>query len=58
MLALRLLTLLLLALALLPAAAADARVGVRVGIGDQNVSMFDNASFQSAKFQRVRYFIP
>jgi hypothetical protein len=47
---------LLLALAL-PAAGADARVPVRVGIGDQDPSMFAQPAFQRAKFQRVRYFI-
>src|SRR3954464_5090617 len=43
-------------LALAPAA-AQARVNIRVGIGDQQISMFDNAAFQRAKFKRVRYFI-
>src|SRR3954470_5600017 len=43
-------------LALAPAA-AQARVNIRVGIGDQQVAMFDNAAFQRAKFKRVRYFI-
>ena len=47
----------LLAAALVPAA-ADARVNIRVGIGDQNTSIFDQAAFQRAKFERVRYFIP
>ena len=44
-------------LALVPATAA-ARVDIRVGIGDQQVSMFDQPSFQRAKFKRVRYFVP
>ena len=44
--------------ALLPATSASARTSVRVGIGDQNVGMFDSPAFQRAKFQRVRYFIP
>jgi hypothetical protein len=43
--------------ALLPAT-ADARVGIRVGIGDQNASVFDQPAFQRANFKRVRYFIP
>src|SRR3954470_19640093 len=38
-------------------AAAQARTDIRVGIGDQQVAMFDNAAFQRAKFKRVRYFI-
>ena len=36
---------------------AQARTGVRIGIGDQQVSMFDQPAFQRAKFKRVRYFI-
>jgi hypothetical protein len=44
-------------LALVPAG-ASARVDLRVGIGDQQVSMFDQAAFQRAKFKRVRYFVP
>src|SRR5919107_4009538 len=44
------------ALALLPAT-AGARVNLRVGIGDQQVSMFDQPAFQRAKFKRVRYFV-
>jgi hypothetical protein len=51
------LTGLLAALALLPAS-AGAKVNVRVGIGDQQVSMFDQPLFQAAKFKRVRYFVP
>jgi len=45
------------ALALVPAT-AGARVDLRVGIGDQQISMFDQAAFQRAKFKRVRYFVP
>lgn len=44
--------------ALLPATSASARTNVRIGIGDQNVGMFDNPAFQRANFKRVRYFIP
>src|SRR5919107_1355095 len=45
------------AFALVPAT-AGARVSLRVGIGDQQISMFDQAAFQRAKFKRVRYFVP
>jgi hypothetical protein len=51
------LTLLLAALALVPAT-AGAKTGVRVGIGDQQVSMFDQPLFQARKFKIVRYFVP
>jgi hypothetical protein len=51
-----LITALLAAFALAPAT-ADARVGIRVGIGDQQASIFDQPAFQRAKFKRVRYFI-
>jgi hypothetical protein len=44
-------------LALVPAT-AGARVDIRVGIGDQQVSMFEQPTFQRAKFKRVRYFVP
>jgi hypothetical protein len=44
-------------LALVPAT-AGARINLRVGIGDQQASMFDQAAFQRAKFKRVRYFVP
>jgi hypothetical protein len=44
-------------LALVPAT-ASARVDIRVGIGDQQASMFDQPAFQRAKFKRVRYFVP
>jgi hypothetical protein len=52
-----LLSTLMAALALLPAT-AGAQIDVRVGIGDQQASMFDQAAFQRAKFKRVRYFVP
>jgi hypothetical protein len=38
-------------------AGAQARTSVRIGIGDQQASMFDQPAFQRAKFKRVRYFI-
>src|SRR3712207_1840268 len=45
--------------ALVPAAApAQSKIPVRVGIGDQQASMFDSPLFQAAKFKRVRYFVP
>jgi hypothetical protein len=46
------------AVALVQAAAADARVPIRVGIGDQQIGMFDQPLFQRASFKRVRYFLP
>jgi hypothetical protein len=46
----------LLALMALPAV-ADARTNVRVGIGDQQTSMFDHPDFKALKVKRVRYFI-
>ena len=49
---------LLSACALLPATAAQARIPIRVGIGDQSTTMFDQPAFQRANFQRVRYFVP
>lgn len=49
---------LVLGLALIPSTVADARTNIRVGIGDQQVAMFDSPLFQRAKFKRVRYFIP
>jgi hypothetical protein len=45
------------ALAVLPAS-AGATVDVRVGIGDQQVSMFDQSLFKARKFRLVRYFVP
>jgi hypothetical protein len=49
---------LVLGIALIPATVADARSSIRVGIGDQQVSIFDQPLFQRAKFKRIRYFIP
>src|SRR4051812_6797079 len=46
-----------LALALVPTA-AQARIPLRVGIGDQQIAMFDQPAFQAAKFKRVRYVVP
>jgi hypothetical protein len=40
------------------AAPAPAKIPIRVGIGDQSVTMFDQPAFQRAKFKRVRYFVP
>jgi hypothetical protein len=51
------LTGLLAALTLLPST-AGAKTNVRVGIGDQQVSMFDQPLFQARKFKLVRYFVP
>src|SRR4051794_13672316 len=50
-------TVLLAALALAPGA-ANAKVPIRVGIGDQQLSMFDQPRFQARKFKLVRYFVP
>jgi hypothetical protein len=55
-LALLLLAALAASLVLVPGA-AQARTSVRVGVGDQQISMFDQPAFQRAKFKRVRYFI-
>jgi hypothetical protein len=44
-------------LALIPAT-ASARYDVRVGVGDQNIEMFDQPLFQQAQLKRVRYFVP
>lgn len=55
------LTCLVLLLAVLPAfapSAADARIPIRVGIGDQSITMFDQPAFQRAKFERARFFVP
>jgi hypothetical protein len=38
--------------------AGAARIPIRVGIGDQSLTMFDQRAFQRASFQRVRYFVP
>src|SRR3954465_3613189 len=46
-----------LAMAALPASGGG-KTGVRVGIGDQQASMFDSPLFERAKFKRVRYFVP
>src|SRR4051812_13020940 len=54
----RALVLLLVATSLLVPAAAQARIPIRVGIGDQSITMFDQPAFQRAKFERVRYFVP
>jgi hypothetical protein len=57
----RLLLPLLALVTLLPVLApspADARIPIRVGIGDQNPTIFDQPAFQRARFERVRYFIP
>jgi hypothetical protein len=43
---------------LLVAAPAHSAFNVRVGIGDQNASMFAHPDFQRLKIKRVRYFIP
>jgi hypothetical protein len=40
------------------AATASARIPIRVGIGDQNIAMFDQSAFQRAKFERVRFLVP
>lgn len=48
----------LLLAAAIEASRAQAVVPIRVGIGDQQAAMFDQPSFQRAKFKRVRYFIP
>jgi hypothetical protein len=47
---------LLATLALLPSG-ASAKTNVRVGIGDQQVSMFDQPLFHARKFKIVRYFV-
>jgi hypothetical protein len=54
----RRLALLTVAALLALAPAAGARIPIRVGIGDQQASIFDQSAFQRARFQRVRYFIP
>ncbi|MEJ7781235.1 MAG: hypothetical protein WKF99_01605 [Solirubrobacteraceae bacterium] len=48
------------ALAALPATAAaqdDDRVNVRVGMGDQNIQMFDDPSFEALEMRQVRFFM-
>src|SRR5919112_3191436 len=51
------LTGLLAALVLMPSS-ASAKTSVRVGIGDQQASMFDQPLFRARKFKIVRYFVP
>jgi hypothetical protein len=53
-----LLTLVALAVLAAGAQSASAKTAIRVGIGDQQVSMFDQDAFKRAKIERVRYFIP
>jgi hypothetical protein len=43
---------------LLVAAPAHSAFNVRVGVGDQNASMFSHPDFKKLKIKRVRYFIP
>ena len=38
--------------------AAPAQANFKVGIGDQDAAMFDNANFQSLKIKRIRYLVP
>jgi hypothetical protein len=38
--------------------AAPASAKYKVGLGEQNPAMFDNASWQSMKLKRVRYLVP
>ena len=40
------------------APSAQARIPIRIGIGDQNISMFDHSAFQRARFKRVRFLVP
>ena len=47
----------LVALATVPAT-ASARIPIRVGIGDQQIGVFDQSAFQRAKFKRIRYLVP
>jgi hypothetical protein len=44
-------------LLVLPTTASAAKVPIRVGLGDQHVSMFDQKNFKDLKIKRVRYFI-
>jgi hypothetical protein len=39
-------------------ARAEARMDVRIGIGDQNAEMFAHPDYQRMKIRQVRYFIP
>ncbi len=43
--------------ALLVPAGASAKSSIRVGIGDQNVSMFDHPAYKALNLKRTRYFI-
>jgi hypothetical protein len=46
------------ALLAIPASADAARYNVRVGIGDQQPTMFGSKNFKALQIKRVRYFIP
>jgi hypothetical protein len=48
----------LVAAALLVPAGASAASRYRVGIGDQNVSVFSDPNFQALKLKRIRYIVP
>ena len=39
------------------AASASARTPIRVGIGDQNIAMFDQSAFRRAQFEHVRFLV-
>jgi hypothetical protein len=39
------------------AASAAARTPIRVGIGDQNIAMFDQSAFRRAQFEHVRFIV-
>jgi hypothetical protein len=39
------------------AASAAARTPIRVGIGDQNIAMFDQSAFRRAQFEHVRFLV-
>jgi hypothetical protein len=39
------------------AASAAARTAIRVGIGDQNIAMFDQSAFRRAQFEHVRFLV-
>jgi hypothetical protein len=39
------------------AATAAARTAIRVGIGDQNIAMFDQSAFRRAQFEHVRFLV-
>src|SRR4051812_49169284 len=42
---------------LTPVATASARTPIRVGIGDQRITTFDQPAFQRAHFRRVRFIV-